>query len=92
MQRLQMSSERRGRLLADGLLAINARGQEVLHGLTHEETQFLIDSDGETMSDAMLERRGALMLRHEQARLRMATADDEASRGEAHRMRVTTRF
>ncbi|MDP9991624.1 hypothetical protein J2W28_002801 [Variovorax boronicumulans] len=93
MQTLEISSERRARLLADSLLAINSRNQEILHGLTHEESQFLIDFDDDTPNDATtLERRCALALRHEQARLRIAVADDEGSADEEYRPRVETRF
>lgn len=66
MQVLRISNVRRARLLADGLLAINARSQEVLHGLTFEESQFMIDFGEEGTSDAKaLERSGELALRHE---------------------------
>ncbi|MDQ0040743.1 MULTISPECIES: hypothetical protein [Variovorax] len=93
MQTLEISSERRARLLADSLLAINSRNQEILHGLTHEESQFLIDFDDDTPNDATtLERRCELALRHEQARLRIAVADDEGSADEEFRLRVETRF
>lgn len=95
MQMLKISSERRARLLADGLLAINARSQEVLHGLTFEESQFLIDFDGDDQAPgdaASPERRGELALKLEQARLRIATADDESSADEEQRPRVATKF
>lgn len=93
MQTLEMSSERRARLLADSQLAINSRNEEILHGLTHEESQFLIDFDEAAPADvAALERRGELTLRHEQARLRIAVADDEGSADEEYRLRVETRF
>jgi len=95
MQMLRISSERRARLLADGLLAINARSQEVLHGLTFEESQFLIDFDddaGAADDDPSQERRSELSLRHEQARLRIATADDESSADEEQRPRAATKF
>ena len=96
MQMLRISSERRARLLADGLLAINARSQEVLHGLTFEESQFLIDfdddDDGAADDDPSQERRSELSLRHEQARLRIVTADDESSADEEQRPRAATKF
>ena len=95
MQMLRISSERRARLLADSLLAINARSQEVLHGLTFEESQFLIDfddDDGAADDDPSQERRSELSLRHEQARLRIATADDESSADEEQRPRAATKF
>ncbi|BEP40947.1 hypothetical protein [Variovorax sp. V15] len=95
MQMLRISSERRARLLADGLLAINARSQEVLHGLTFEESQFLIDfddDDGAADDEPSQERRSELSLRHEQARLRIVTADDESSADEEQRPRAATKF
>ncbi len=95
MQMLQISSERRARLLADGLLAINARSQEVLHGLSFEESQFLIDFDDDEPSASgarSLERRGELSLRHERARLRIARADDESSAAEEQRPRAASKF
>jgi hypothetical protein len=88
MQKLRISNERRARLLADGVLAINARSEEVLHGLTLEESQFLMDfGDGSPSDGTALERQGELTLRHEHARLRIATADDESSADEEHRLR-----
>ncbi|MDQ0086464.1 hypothetical protein J2W35_006846 [Variovorax boronicumulans] len=93
MQMLRISNERRARLRADGLLAINAKSQEVLHGLTFEESQFLIDFGEETPGDTpMPERLAEFALRHEQARLRIAMADDESSADEEHRLRTATRF
>lgn len=93
MQALRIPNDRRTRLLADGLLAINSHSQEVLHGLTHEESQFLMDFDENALADATtLERRAELALRHEQARMRLALADDEGSADEEFRLRVETRF
>lgn len=95
MQMLQLSSERRARLLSHGLLAINARSQEVLQGLTFEESQFLVDFDdgGQGAGDAAsMERREELALRHEQARLRIARADDESSATEEPRPSVASKF
>ncbi|MCY1232129.1 hypothetical protein D9M72_446050 [compost metagenome] len=93
MQALRIPTDRRTRLLADGLLAINSHSQEVLHGLTHEESQFLMDFDDKTPGDATTrERRCELALRHEQARMRLARADDEGSADEEFRLRVGTRF
>lgn len=95
MQMLQISTERRARLLADGLLAINARSQEVLHGLSFEESQFLIDFDDDAQApgdEPSLERRAELARRFEQARLRLATADDESSADEEQRPRAATKF
>ncbi|QFZ86189.1 MULTISPECIES: hypothetical protein [Variovorax] len=93
MQALRIPNDRRARLLADGLLAINSRSEEILHGLTHEESQFLIDAGEAAPGDAAaLERRCELALRHEQARLRIAFADDEGSADEEFRLRAETRF
>ena len=95
MQMLQLSSERRARLLSDGLLAINARSQEVLQGLTFEESQFLIDFDdgGHRAGDAAsMERPEELALGHEQARRRIARADDESSAAEEPRPSVASKF
>lgn len=94
MRALRIPSDRRARLLEDGLLAINSHSEEVLHGLTHEESQFLIDAGeaAEPGDGAALERRWALALRHEQARMRIALADDEGSADEEFRLRVETRF
>lgn len=95
MQMLQLSSERRVRLLSHGLLAINARSQEVLQGLTFEESQFLIDFDDGVHGAgdvASMERREELALRHEQARLRIARADDESSAAEEPRPSVASKF
>jgi hypothetical protein len=92
MQILKVSAAQRAQLLGDSLLAINSQGEEVLHGLTFEESQFLIDCGKKPPSDAAaLDRCSDLARKHEQARLRIATADDESSASEASRLR-TARF
>lgn len=51
LQKLRISNERRVQPLADGVLAINARSEVVLHGLTLEESQFLMDFGDGSLSD-----------------------------------------
>ncbi|MEZ2299328.1 hypothetical protein [Variovorax sp. RCC_210] len=66
--------------LAGGVLAINARSEEVLHGLTLKESQFLMDlGDGSLSDRTARDGQGGLTLQHEHAWLRIATADDESS-------------
>ena len=81
MQMLQIPREVRDRLSAENLLAINSRGQEVLQGLSFDESQFLIDcrSRPRSTDSAVLDRCTELALKHERARLRIATADDEST-------------
>jgi hypothetical protein len=53
----------------------------------------MIDFGEEMPSDAKtFERRGELAVRHEEARLRSATADNESGADPAHRLRAATRF
>jgi hypothetical protein len=80
MKMLHMSATRRARLLSENLLAVTSRDHEVLHGLSFDESQFLIDHGGAQPGDGAARARcDELMCRHERARLRIATADDESS-------------
>lgn len=89
MHMLRMSEAHRARLLADGVLAINARDEEILQGLSFDESQFMLDFDESPSSGAdALDRHSELALKHEQARLKIATADDESSADEESRRRV----
>jgi hypothetical protein len=83
---LRVSTERRAQLLGDNHLAINSRDQEVLCGLTFEESQFLIDCGEVPQRDtAAMDRCDDLLRKHERARLRIAIADDESSADELRR-------
>ncbi len=82
MQTLAISDALRAQLVADNLLAINSHGQEVLHGLDFAESQLLVDcSETQPEDPAWRERCAALMIKHERARLRIATVDDERLAG-----------
>jgi len=84
MKMLRISTQRRAQLASENLLALNSRDQEILHGLSFDESQFLIDCGEDPPADtADRERCGDLIRRHERARLRIATADDEGSASEA---------
>lgn len=75
---LAISEALRAHLAAENLLAINSHGQEVLHGLDFEESQLLVNCSEGLPSDASVQERCAeLVIKHERARLRIATVDDE---------------
>ena len=77
LQTLAMSEALRAQLTAENLLAINSHGQEILHGLDFDESQLFVDC-GERPADASTQQRCAeLVIKHERARLRIATVDDE---------------
>ncbi|WP_431122610.1 hypothetical protein [Variovorax paradoxus] len=78
LQTLAISEALRAQLSAENLLALNSHGQEVLHGLDFEESQLLVDCSDRPSADASVQRRCAeLVIKHERARLRIATVDDE---------------
>lgn len=83
MQRLSMSREQRRRLSARNALAINAQGQEVLHGLSFEESRFLIRcATRKRLTEDERERYDALTLRHERLHFREASLDEALSKDE----------
>jgi hypothetical protein len=78
VQSLAISEALRNQLSGENLLAINSHGQEVLHGLDFDESQLLVDCKERPPADtAMQERCAELVIKHERARLRIATVDDE---------------
>lgn len=78
MQTLAISEALRTLLSAENLLAINSHGQEILHGLDFDESQLLVDCKEQSPADASIQERCAeLVIKHERARLRIATVDDE---------------
>lgn len=80
LQTLAISEALRAQLSADNLLAINSHGQEVLHGLDFAESQLLVDCSERPPTDASMQEQCArLVIKHERARLRIATVDDERS-------------
>ena len=80
LQTLSISEALRAQLSADNLLAINSHGQEVLHGLDFAESQLLVDCSERPPTDASMQEQCArLVIKHERARLRIATVDDERS-------------
>ena len=82
LQTLAISEALRAQLSADNLLAINSHGQEVLHGLDFAESQLLVDCSEQPPADASMQEQCAqLVIKHERARLRIATVDDERTAG-----------
>jgi len=78
LRTLAMSEALRAQLSAENLLAINSNGQEVLHGLDFDESQLLVNCREQPATDASMQERCAqLVIKHERARLRIATVDDE---------------
>jgi hypothetical protein len=78
LQPLAISEPLRAQLAAENLLAINSHGQEVLHGLDFDESQLLVECrEGPPADASMQERCAELVIKHERARLRIATVDDE---------------
>jgi len=78
LQTLAISEALRNQLSAENLLALNSHGQEVLHGLDFEESQLLVDCSERPPADAPLQQRCAeLVIKHQRARLRIATVDNE---------------
>lgn len=78
MKMLRMSTALRRRLASQNAMAINAKGQEVLHGLTFEESRFVVgcpNGDALDISDKERDRYAGLILKHERARMRSACAD-----------------
>lgn len=85
MEMLKIPPDLRRRLQDQNALAITAKGQEVFQGLTYEESQFVVAASGEkadSMSQAQRDRYAGLVLKHEQARMRRASADDEVFKDE----------
>ena len=78
LQTLAISEAQRAQLSAENLLALNSHGQEVLHGLDFEESQLFVDCSERRSADAAVQQQCAeLVIKHERARLRIATVDDE---------------
>jgi hypothetical protein len=78
LQPLAISEALRAQLAAENLLAINSHGQEVLHGLDFDDSQLLVECrEGPPADASMQERCAELVIKHERARLRIATVDDE---------------
>ncbi|MDH6594961.1 hypothetical protein M2165_004850 [Variovorax sp. TBS-050B] len=78
LQTLAIPDALRAQLAAENLLAINSHGQEVLHGLDFAESQLLVECTEASPDDAARRERCAeLVVKHERARLRIATVDDE---------------
>lgn len=85
MQTLSMSATQRDHLSARNALAINSKGEEILHGLSFEESQFMIDcadKDADRMTQQEQDRYADLVLRHERICLKNASADDEVFKDE----------
>ena len=80
MNMLEMPEAQRTELQARSALAIDGRGQEVLLGMDAEESRFFVACMQQTPSrQAQRERYAELKVRHEAARLRLASVDDEST-------------
>jgi hypothetical protein len=85
MKMLTMPAELRRRLSSQNAMAINAKGQEVLHGLSFEESRFVVGCSGgnaNDLSEKERDRYAGLILKHEQARMRSASTDRSAPKDE----------
>ncbi|MEJ8810808.1 hypothetical protein WKW77_06990 [Variovorax ureilyticus] len=85
MKMLIMPSELRRRLSSQNAMAINAKGQEVLYGLTLSESRFMVDCCGRSANDMSEEERDRyadLVLKHEHARMRSASANSGIAKDE----------
>ena len=80
MNMLEMPEAQRTELQARSALAIDGRGQELLLGLNAEESRFFIACMQQTPShSAERDRYAELKVRHEAARLKLASVDDEST-------------
>ena len=93
MKHLDMSDAQRAEFSDRSLLAINSKGQEVLHGLNFDESQFFVECMREMPSGAAeLDRYADLSRRHEAARLKLASVDDESTGEEDGPPRLPGKF
>ena len=80
MNLLEMSEAQRAELQARSALTIDGRGQELLLGLNAEESHFFMACMRQTPSHAaQRDRYAELKVRHEAARLKLASVDDEST-------------
>ena len=80
MNMLEMPEAQRTELQARSALAIDGRGQELLLGLNAEESRFFIACMQQMPSrSAERDRYAELKVRHEAARLKLASVDDEST-------------
>ena len=93
MKLLDMPAEQRAELSARSALAIDAKGQEVLQGLDAEASRFYLACLRETPADPEeRERFAQLTVRHEAARLRLASVDDESTAQDEDPPRLAHKF
>lgn len=82
-----MSGKQREHLGRLGALAINAAGQEILHGLTVEDSRFVLrcsEKSPAARSEHERERYARLLARHERARLQGVSVADPVVKNEAN--------
>lgn len=93
MKHLDISDAQRAELSGRSLLAINSKGQEVLHGLSFEESQFFVDCARQMPAgSAELDRYTDLTHKHEAARFKIASVDDESTGEEDGPPRLPGKF
>ena len=93
MNMLEMPEAQRAELQARSALAIDGRGQEVLLGMNAEESRFFVACMQQTPADAAeRDRYAELKVRHEAARLKLASVDDESTGDEEGPPHLTHKF
>ncbi|VTU17870.1 hypothetical protein H4CHR_00073 [Variovorax sp. PBS-H4] len=93
MNMLEMPEAQRTELQGRSALAIDGRGQEVLLGMDAEESRFYIACMQQTPARlAQRDRYAELKVRHEAARLKLASVDDESTGDEAGPPHLTHKF
>jgi hypothetical protein len=93
MNMLEMPESQRAELQARSALAIDGRGQEVLLGMNAEESRFYIACMQQTPAEpAQRDRYAELKVRHEAARLKLASVDDESTGDEEGPPHLTHKF
>ena len=93
MNMLEMPEALRAELQARSALAIDGRGQEVLLGMNAEESRFFVACMQQTPAEAaQRDRYAELKVRHETARLKLASVDDESTGDEEGPPHLTHKF
>lgn len=93
MNMLEMPETLRTELQARSALAIDGRGQEVLLGMDAQESRFFVACMQQTPArPAQRERYAELKVRHEAARLKLASVDDESTGDEDGPPHLTHKF
>ncbi|VTU14958.1 hypothetical protein H6CHR_00071 [Variovorax sp. PBL-H6] len=93
MNMLEMPEAQRAELQNRSALAIDGHGQEVLLGMNAEESHFFVACMQKTPAQrAQRDRYAELKVRHEAARLKLASVDDESTGDENGPPHLTHKF